>query len=174
MPTVIISAPVVSITVLAQWVLGAPFVPAGQTVDLKAGLPPNIPSGGTFAASAALPAGMTLSTDGVLAFAAAAASAAVPNVKFTYTAGPIIETSNPVTVTGLAKWSPPAIQIVGGTNTFDLKATLPSLTPAGGVFALNSGTLPPGVALSAAGVLSAPGTVTSASASGIDFSYTFG
>ena len=72
-----------------------------------------------------------------------------------------------------AVWNVPPIDLgQGATSTFDLASTLPPQIARGGVFAVDpsGSTLPAGVFLSSAGVLSASSQMTE-SVSGVIFSY---
>ena len=72
-----------------------------------------------------------------------------------------------------AVWNVPPIDLgQGAASTFDLASTLPPAIARGGVFAVDpsGSTLPAGVFLSSAGVLSASSQMTE-SVSGVIFSY---
>lgn len=84
----------------------------------------------------------------------------------------IVVISGPaISITVLAQWTVPPIALPAG-GTFDLKTTLPANMPTGGVFAIASGTLPVGVTLALAGILTVAAGTAGASSPGITFSYT--
>lgn len=87
----------------------------------------------------------------------------------------IVVISGPaISIAILAQWTVPSISMADG-GTFDLKPTLPPGTPAGGKFAVLTGTLPGALTLNVdTGILADPVGGIGASASGITFSYTFG
>jgi hypothetical protein len=74
---------------MAVWDVGPLYFSAGSasTLDLSATLPNGVAKGGTFGVSTsgpALPEGMTLSANGILAIGSATATGAVTGVVFTY------------------------------------------------------------------------------------------
>ena len=69
-----------------EWPLPVITLQAGQAgFDLKPTMPAGVPGGGTFGVRGVLPAGVTLTTDGVISMAAGASSFSPTAAQFTYT-----------------------------------------------------------------------------------------